>query len=375
MMLRFSKTAVCSAVFALGTISAPAWADPDAKPAAAEAAVEAALHEKAAATPDKLDKVIDAYVKSVQDDQQLSDADREKILGLITAQRVDPDLRTTTITDALATTNAEFQASLMALAEEDLANGIELLEKLAKSENKFLAADANFFLARARMMEERAEAAAPILEKLYNEQAEFTLYAGESQYLLGAAQAAQLQRDKAIASFESFLKDNPEAPERMRVNAMRLVEELKTLKDGSLIDVFDRMGFSRRKLQIEDSGNRTRKEQDNIIAMLDVLIKEAEDKEGQGCCNCNGNGQGKGSGRGGRGGANPGAGARQSTAPNGPAHAQTIGRRNSGRGGWDVSREKERDKVLAGLKGQVPDRYRKLIEEYYKNLQEEESKK
>lgn len=39
-----------------------------------------------------------------------------------------------------------------------------------------------------------------------------------------------------------------------------------------------------------------------------------------------------------------------------------------------MSREKERDKVLAGLKGQVPDRYRKLIEEYYKNLQDEESK-
>src|SRR5262245_43698491 len=115
MTLRFSKTAMCSAVFALGTaISAPVWADPDAKPAA-EAAVEAALPAKTAATPDKLDKVIDAYVKSVQDDKQLSDTDREKILGLITAQRVDPDLRTTTITDALATTNAEFQASLMAL--------------------------------------------------------------------------------------------------------------------------------------------------------------------------------------------------------------------------------------------------------------------
>lgn len=40
-----------------------------------------------------------------------------------------------------------------------------------------------------------------------------------------------------------------------------------------------------------------------------------------------------------------------------------------------MSRDKERDKVLAGLKGQVPDRYRKLIEEYYKNLQDEESRR
>jgi hypothetical protein len=38
-------------------------------------------------------------------------------------------------------------------------------------------------------------------------------------------------------------------------------------------------------------------------------------------------------------------------------------------------RDKDREKVLAGLKGNVPDRYRKLIETYYKNLQEEESRK
>lgn len=292
-MTRKWKNAIAAAaMFAGGAAVAagPAWADPDAKPAAAEKTADKAAPENAAAAipakpehvGDKLDKVIDAYVKSIQDDQQLDAAAREKLLAAIAAQRADAELRTTTITDVLAATNADFQAALMALAEEDLPKGIAALEKLAKSENKFLAADAAFFLARAHMMEERAEAAAPLLEKLAGEQADATLYAGEAQYLLGAAHTAQLDRQKAIASFEKFLQDNPDAPERMRVNAIRLVEELKTLKDGSLVDVYDRMGFSRRKLQIEDSGNRTRKEQDNIIAMLDVLIKEAEDKEGCG---------------------------------------------------------------------------------------------
>jgi len=42
------------------------------------------------------------------------------------------------------------------------------------------------------------------------------------------------------------------------------------------------MNFSRRKLSLERSGDRTRSEQDNIVAMLDVLIKEAEDKEKKG---------------------------------------------------------------------------------------------
>jgi tetratricopeptide (TPR) repeat protein len=376
-MMWLSKTVAASALFAAGAalVAGPAWADPDSAPAAAEKIAEAAsIPAKPEHVADRLDKVLDAFVKSVQEDKQLDDAQREKVLGLVAAQRVDADLRATAITDALAATNADFQAALLALAEEDLTKGIAALDKLSKSENKYLAADASFFLARAHMMEERAEAAAPLLAKLAGEQAECSAYAGEAQYLLGAAQAAQLEREKAIASFDKFLKENPDAPERMRVNAMMLVEELKALKEGTLVDVFDRMGFSRRKLQIEDSGNRTRKEQDNIIAMLDVLIKEAEDKEGQGCCSCSGGGQGKGQGRGGKGGMNPGQGARQSTAQTGAASVGQRASRTNNRAGWDVTRDKQRDQVLAGLKGQVPDRYRKLIEEYYKNLQEEESR-
>ncbi len=280
------RAAVATAMFAAGLAlaAAPVSAAPDSKPAATDKVADktAEIPAKADDVGDRVDRILDAFVKSIQEDKQLDDAKRETALGLITSSRVDPDLRVMAITDALAATNEDYQAALMALAEEDLEKGIAALEKLAKSDNPFMAADATFFLARAHMMEERAEAAAPLLEKLVGESAEHTLYAGESLYLLGASQAALLHRDKAIASFDKFLKENPTAPERMRVGAMRMGEELRMLKDGSLVDVQDRMGFSRRKLNIEDSGNRTRKEQDNIVAMLEVLIKEAEDKEGCG---------------------------------------------------------------------------------------------
>jgi hypothetical protein len=49
----------------------------------------------------------------------------------------------------------------------------------------------------------------------------------------------------------------------------------------------------------------------------------------------------------------------------------TVTRTNN-RNAWDTLRERDREKVLAGLKGKFPDRYKKLIEQYYKNLQEEE---
>ncbi|MEX2185340.1 MAG: tetratricopeptide repeat protein [Pirellulales bacterium] len=278
----FATAATFAAGVALATASVSAA--PDSKPAAAEKIAEktAEIPAKAEDVGDRADRILDAFVKSIQEDKQLDDAKRETALGLITSSRVDPDLRSMAITDALAATNDDYRAALTALAEEDLEKGVASLEKLAKSDNPFMAADASFFLARAHMMEERAEAAAPLLEKLVGESADHTLYAGEALYLLGASQAALLHRDQAIASFDKFLKENPDAPERMRVGAMRMTEELKMLKEGSLVDVQDRMGFSHRKLNIEDSGNRTRKEQDNIVAMLDVLIKEAEDKEGCG---------------------------------------------------------------------------------------------
>lgn len=284
------RAVAAAATFAAGLTLATASvsAAPDSKPAATDKIADkiadktAEIPAKAEEVGDRVDRILDAFVKSLQEDKQLDDAKRQTALGLVTASRVDPDLRTMAITDALAAVNEEYQAALSALAEEDLEKGVASLEKLAKSDNPYMAADAAFFLARAHMMEERAEAAAPLLEKLVGESAEHTLYAGEALYLLGASQAALLQRDKAIASFDKFLKEFPSAPERMRVGAMRMTEELKTLKEGSLVDVQDRMGFSRRKLNIEDSGNRTRKEQDKIVAMLDVLIKEAEDKEGCG---------------------------------------------------------------------------------------------
>jgi tetratricopeptide (TPR) repeat protein len=251
----------------------------EAKPADAKTAK---TPDRSGKTPDRIDKTIDAFAKAIEGNAALDATKRQALLEAIASQRADADRRTTTITDVLSATHDDYRVALGALAEENITAGVAALEKLSKSDDKFMAADASFFLARAYMMDERAEASVPLLKKLTGELADRTLYSGEAQYLLGAGQAALLDRKAATDTLEKFLKEYPDAPERLRVGAMRIVEELKTLKDGTLVDIYDRMGFSRRKLQIEDSGNTTRKQQDKIVAMLDVLIKEAEDKEGCG---------------------------------------------------------------------------------------------
>lgn len=230
----------------------------------------------------RADKVLDGFVKQIEQNADLDETQRTAVLELIEKQRTDEYLRIVTISEALATLHPEFQGALEALAEEETQKAIKTLAELAKSKDLYLSAEASYYLARAHMMEERCEDALPLLQRLTGDLADKTLFAGNSQYLLGTSHAYLLQRKKAIASLKTFLKNNPNASERLRVGAFRQIAQLESVQKGSLDDVQDRMNFSRRKLALEDSGSRTRGEQDNIIAMLDVLIKEAEDKEKKG---------------------------------------------------------------------------------------------
>jgi hypothetical protein len=38
---------------------------------------------------------------------------------------------------------------------------------------------------------------------------------------------------------------------------------------------------------------------------------------------------------------------------------------------WGAARDRKRDEILNADKTQIPDRYRELVEQYYKSLQEE----
>jgi TolA-binding protein len=226
--------------------------------------------------------VIDGFVKSLSENKQLDDAKRQAVIALVATQRADAERRGSTITDALSAIDPDFRAALGALGDEETSKAIDGLKKLSGSADPYLAAEATYFLARAYVMEQRSEDAALVLKKLAGPMADQSLYAGEALFLLGTVHSQLLDRQPAIATLEKFVKENPDAPERLRVAAFRQLEQLKGLKEGTLVDAEDRMGFSRRKLSIEDSGDRTRNEQDKIVSILDVLIKEAEEQEKQG---------------------------------------------------------------------------------------------
>jgi hypothetical protein len=326
----------------------------------------------AAASPEQ---IIDEFVKSCQENKDLSDARRQEVLALVAARRAQPDSSQQAITDALCAVSAEFQEALSALGDENTRGAIERLEKLSASGNRFLAADAAFFLARAYILEERYEESLPLLTDVTGGKfAGHTLNTPEALFLKGVSQAKLLKRKEAIQTLQAFREQSAAAPERLRVGAEHLLDELRSLEKGSIVDVEGRMDYSRRRLTLERSDQPTQREQKTIVAMLDKLIEAAEEKEKSGGGG-GGGGKGKGRGRqGGKGGQNPAGGATQSAAGAGKAETGPLHRvpRGKPEDTWGGLKDKQRDEVLSALKARFPDRYKQLIEQYYKSLQDED---
>lgn len=273
------------------------------------------------------------------------------------------------VTESLMQLYPEYAKAVAAADSENVDESMRLLDGLVDSDDKYLAADSTFYLARSLMNEERYEEALPLLARVTNEFSDHTLHGPSTQYFIGVAQAGQLENKKAIESFVKFLQNNSEAPERLRVSAWRQVQQLQSIEEGKIQDVHQRMDYSRRKLMNADTGETTQTEQDKIVRMLTKLIKEEEKKE---CSSNNSQNQKKQqqqqkkqqqaqnkpkpknskSQKGG-----------QSSNPNG----QVVKKSNADAPAspWSRLRDRSRDPANNAVKEKLPARYRDLIERYY----------
>ena len=339
--------------------------------------------------------VLDAFVEACESDKNLDDTKRKQVLDLIARDRKEDAHNDSTITGALRVIYPDFQKALSALGDEQFDVAVESLAKLAKSDNRFLADDAKFYLARAHMNAEQYEEALPMLKGITTESNDaMTLHKGEAVFMRAVCETSMLNRKGAIDAFKRFLRENPHAAERLRVGAEHQIAELELITDGSLLDIQARMEASRRLLGLEKSGDNTQQQQEKIVSLLTALIEEAEQKEkkGDGECKdcgkkkgskpgqCPGGGKcpggskpGSGSGSGG-GTGQPGAGGAEGGEGSGSDATELARRKFSGsRSAWSKMRKQEYEKVLDALKAKYPGgRYSKLAEEYRKALQEEE---
>jgi len=232
---------------------------------------------------------------SVEANDQHSEKVKASFLAHINSLETVPASQKTAIQKTVSGADSDFSDALTeslilmypkysdAIAASDASGGyeqaIELLSPLQQSDDKYLAGDASFYLARTLMNEERFEDAMPCLENLVGDLSGFTVHQGSAQYYLGVAQAGLLKNQEAVESLMRFLQFNPNAPERLRVSAWRQVQQIQSIQKGKLDDVYQRMDYSRRRLELVETDEVTQDEQDKIVSMLTKLIKEEEKKE------------------------------------------------------------------------------------------------
>jgi hypothetical protein len=246
------------------------------------------------------------------------------------------------VTSALCRLYPDYEAAVRASDDDDLQQARQLLGGLTGSEDRFLAADASFYLARTLMNHERFEEAKQLLDALNGPLVDYSTHRTITQYYQGLAQAGLLQNDEAIKSLMEFLQFNADAPER---------------------------------LEITEPGERTQEEQDNIVKMLKKLISEQEKKEAS-----SSKGKSKSESE---------SQQQQQQAQNQPkdqSESQSGGNSSNPNGKfveksydtgnaspWSRLRDRSRDPANTAIKDKLPARYREIVERYYDAVNGNES--
>ena len=334
---------------------------------AAGAILSLSLQGLKADQPTEVD-VINRFLKTVEGNAKISAELKKEVVESVTQLRDDQFSVDAAITEGLALMYPEFTAALELVGNDETEKAIKAFEKLTKHEDKFLAAEARYFIARAHVYNEDYESALPVISEFEKSNSASSVQSGNALYLKGIALANTLKNKEAMAALTQFIDKYPNASERMRVGAWRQLQLVSSIEKDSLGDIFQRMEFSRRRLTLERTDQNTKMEQQNIVKMLNTMIKKAEDQEKKGNCNCNkpgdqqkpGKGQGKGEGKGK---SNNGQGSKN---PDGFAK-RTFG--NGDASDWSKLRDRERDPAFNALKEKFPARYKELVEKYYKSFQ------
>ncbi len=310
------------------------------------------------------DQIVQDFLVHV-DALSIDDNLKQEVKALVNELWADEYTRSETVTSGLAKIYPAYGSALESTQDDELASAIQQLKPFVDSQDKFLAADASFFLARSLMNEQQHEAALPILEKLSAEMVNHSLHTGPAVYFSGVAQASLLENQRAIKSFTAFLSDYENAPERLRVAAWRQIQTIQEVEEGTMTDVLQRMDYSRRRLEIKNTDENTQTQQEKVVSMLGKLIKEQEKKE---CSNCNSkknanNEQGKeaksSSGKKGQGKSDSGGASNNSNGvvrrsyDDGPASP------------WSQLRDRSRDPANNAVKERLPARYKRVVEKYY----------
>ena len=326
------------------------------------------------AQQDDEDAVFQRFVDSFMNNEAISAERKQAATTAISEAKKQDSLLTVSMALAMQALYPELGEAAAKASEGDGHKGLQQLYKLTRSKDRFFAAEANYVLGRTLFSQQRYEECLPYLESLSGEFVDHTIRDGDILYYQGVAKANSLEKEAGIALLAQFLEDYPDASDRLRLSAQATLDGITGVLDGSVEDIAEHMDYSHRRLGFEDSGEQTQGVQKEIVAMLDKIIEQAEQQQQQQQQQQQGQGQGQGQQQ------QPGQqqGQGQGQQPGGNASAQNDPKkvrdlRGAAKSAWDDLRKRDRETdALSGLKSKYPPRYRELVEQYFKDLQEGE---
>jgi hypothetical protein len=279
------------------------------------------------------------------------------------------------VADTLALANPA-AAKLLAEASDPLAPAPTTVPEALRDTKAPVFYRANLALAYARGLSNRRvhEEALAVLQTIRPEQ---TVDPATYLFHRAVSEHALLQAEQARRSITRLLDDAPEAPERYKTISALMLLDIQTWKEKDLGAVARKMDNIERRLDLARGGPKTQKLQKEVVARLDELIKELENKaknssqpNGGSCPN---GGQQPSGGPG-------GAQANQPMQDSNIAQNGGTGRVDQAKlrkliDGWGKLQERDRAKAIQDLTRGMSARHREAIENYFRNLAEASTKR
>ena len=267
-------------------------------------------------------------------------------------------------------------ATLMAEARKVGAAAPTEIPALLQDAKKPIFYRSNLTLAYAKTLSNR-RVFEESLDALNNVKAEQVVDPASYLFYKAVAEHALTDRLAANTTIIRLLDDVTDAPERYKMVSALMIYDMLGWQDKDMGWISRKMDNIERRLELARGGPTTQKMQKQVVARLDEMIKELENQQ-----------KGGGSSNGGNcpGGGQPGNNANNTTRPSAP-QKDSNGGNGSGPGEVELKRlkeiadvwgklpEKDRVKAMTDMTRDMPPKYREVIENYFKNLDNSKASK
>ncbi|MCA8943933.1 MAG: hypothetical protein KDB80_15320 [Planctomycetes bacterium] len=262
---------------------------------------------------------------------------------------------------ALRRFHANYAAAAALADDGDPKCALELAALIAGGDDPYVRAHARYHLGRHFLDGDDPDKAATVLAQFLRDDRNLTPLDAEVAFFYGSALAEVPLPREAAATFAEFLQVFPDAPERYRAVAAQRKAELEAQSESALHEIADNMKGIGRELRRQNSGDDTQQRQKDVVTKLEKIIEQLEEQEKQSSGAPSGNRQSQ----------SPAA---NSALPGGESRIGNLHDAPRVAERWGDYKDRERKAIEAEVQTRLSGPWKKMVEEYYKKLNEGSSR-